>query len=234
MLDTAYHALLSELRLSETHRQNLQRRGLTEAEIDSLGYRTLPASGRRELVTKLQARGVGLAGVPGFYLQAGQWQLAGPAGIAIPVRDTRGRTLGIQIRCDRTEGGKYKWLSSRGYNAGCSPGAPAHVAGTVSTGAELWVTEGPLKADIAALKLGRVVLAVAGVGNWAGVVPIVRELRPERVIISFDMDKDQNAAVRLHLDTLTACLIKHGVRTFEADWSQEYKGLDDLLAGGDQ
>jgi hypothetical protein len=230
VLDMAYSALLAELQLSETHRQNLQRRGLTDAEIDSLGYRTLPASGRRELVNRLQA--VKLAGVPGFYLEAGHWQIAGPAGITIPVRDTKSRIVGLQIRCDKVEGGRYKWLSSRGFNAGCSPGAPVHVAGAVSVNGELWITEGPLKADIAALKLGRVVLAVAGVGNWPGVIPIIRELRPERVIISFDMDKNQNAAVRLHLDTLTACLIRRGVRTFEADWDTQFKGLDDLLIGG--
>ena len=232
MLDMAYSALLAELQLSETHRQNLQRRGLTDAEIDSLGYRTLPASGRRELVNRLQA--VKLAGVPGFHLEDGHWQLAGPVGIAILVRDTRGRIVGLQVRQDKAETGRYKWLSSRRFNAGCSPGAPVHVAGSVSIGAELWITEGPLKADIAALKLGRVVLAVAGVGNWPGVIPIIRELRPERVIISFDMDKNQNAAVRLHLDTLTACLIKRGIRTFEADWDAGFKGLDDLLTGGQQ
>ena len=66
------------------------------------------------------------------------------------------------------------------------------MAGPVPTNGEAWITEGPIKADIASLKLGRVVLAVAGVGNWLGVIPIIRELRPERVIISFDMDKNQN------------------------------------------
>lgn len=232
VLDTAYRALLAELPLFETHRQNLQRRGLTDAQIASLGYRTLPPNGRRELVNRLQANGGRLAGVPGFYLEAGQWQLAGPAGIAISVRDTRGRIVGLQVRCDRAEGGRYKWLSSRGFNAGCSPGAPVHVAGPVSTNDEVWITEGPLKADIAALKLSRVVLAVPGVGNWPGVIPIICELRPERVIISFDMDKNQNATVRLHLDTLTAYLIRRGIRTFEADWDTHFKGIDDLLTGG--
>ncbi len=227
VLDMAYRALLQELSLSETHRANLQCRGLTDSEIHTLGYKTLPANGRRELVNRLQA--VKLAGVPGFYFEAGQWLLAGQAGIAIPVRDIRSRIVGLLIRCDRTEGGRYKWLSSRGFNAGCSPGAPVHVAGPVSTNGEAWITEGPIKADIAALKLGRVVLAVAGVGNWPGVIPIIRELRPERVIISFDMDKNQNTAVRLHLDTLTACLIRRGIRTFEADWDTHFKGLDDLL-----
>lgn len=101
----------------------------------------------------------------------------------------------------------------------------------MSTGAELWITEGPIKANIAALKLSRVVLAVAGVGNWPGVIPIVRELRPERVIISFDMDKNKNTAVRLHLDKLLTCLIRRGIRAFEADWDIQFKGLDDLLTG---
>ena len=232
VLDTTYHALLLELSLSETHRDNLQRRGLTDAQIASLGYRTLSPNGRRELVTRLQAKGVRLAGVPGFYLEAGQWQLAGPAGIAIPVRDTRGRIIGLQIRCDKAEGGRYKWVSSRGFNAGCSPGAPVHVAGTVSVNGEVWITEGPLKADIAALKLGRLVLAVAGVGNWLGLIPIVWELKPKRAIVAFDMDKTSNPTVKLHSEALMTCLIKRGIRTFEADWDAHFKGIDDVLTGG--
>ena len=141
----------------------------------------------------------------------------------------------MQIRCDTTEnGGRYRWLSSRGYFAGCSPGAPVHVAGPVSTSREIWITEGPLKADIVALKLGRVVLAVPGVGNWPGVIPVIREFTPARAIVAFDMDKLTNHAVQLHRDALTTYLIKSGMRTFEADWDQECKGLDDLLAIGDQ
>jgi len=231
ILDTAYHALLSELSLSEAHRENLRYRGLTDTRIDSLGYRTLPQNGRRELVTVLQAKGIRLVGVPGFYLEAEHWQLAGPVGIAIPVRDTKKRIAGLQIRCDNTEGGRYKWLSSRGFNAGCSPGVPVHVAGTASTNGEVWITEGPLKADIVALKLGRLVLAVAGVGNWPGVIPIMRELKPKRAIIAFDMDKICNPTVKLHSEALTACLIRCGIRTFEADWDSHFKGLDDLLTG---
>jgi hypothetical protein len=231
VLDTANRALLAELTLSEIHRENLQRRGLTDCEIHALGYKTLPPKGRRELVNRLQVWGVKLAGVPGFYLEAGHWQLMGPAGIAIPVRDTRGRIVGLQVRCDNPEGGKYKWLSSKGYLAGCSPGAPVHVAGPVSINGDFWVTEGVIKSDIGGLKLGCVVLAVPGVGNWSGVIPIVRELKPQRVIIAFDMDKNQNSAVRLHLDTLTTCLIRRGIRTFEADWDVHFKGLDDLITG---
>ncbi|MFC2033708.1 DUF3854 domain-containing protein [Chloroflexota bacterium] len=231
MLNTVYHALLSELSLSELHRENLQHRGLDDVKIESNGYGTLLPNGRRGLITRLQAKGVKLAGIPGFYLEAGYWHLSGPSGIAIPVRDTRSRIVGLQIRCDNAEGGRYKWLSSRGFNVGCSPGTPIHVSGNVPNNSELWITEGVLKADIAALKLGRLVLAVAGVGNWSGVIPIIRELRPERVIVAFDMDKVSNSAVKLHTDALMTCLIKRGIRTFEANWDTHFKGLDDLLTG---
>ena len=230
VLDMVYHALLAELPLSERHRENLQRRGLTDAQIASLSYRTLSPNGRRELVNRLPS--IKLAGVPGFYIEPGYWYLAGPVGIAIPVKDTRGRIVGLQVRCDNADGGRYRWLSSRGFNAGCSPGTPVHVAGAVSVHGEVWITEGPLKADIAALKLGRLVLAVAGVGNWPGVISIIRELKPERAIIAFDMDKVSNSAVKLHSDALMACLIKRGIRTFEADWDAHFKGLDDVLTGG--
>jgi len=231
VLDAAYRALLAESSLSELHREKLRRRGLTDAEIITLGYKSLPSTGRRALTARLQANGIRIGGVPGFYLEGGCWQLAGPEGIAIPVKDTKSRIVGLQVRCDNIESGRYKWLSSRGFPQGCSPGAPAHVAGTVSLGSEVWITEGPLKADIAALKLGRLVLAVAGVGNWSSIIPIIREIRPARAIIAFDMDKSSNQAVKLHSEALAAWLIRRDIRTFEADWDYRFKGLDDLVTG---
>ena len=113
---------------------------------------------------------------------------------------------------------------------GCSSGSPVHVSKPCGVNLqEVWITEGPLKADIAALKLQRLFLAVSGVGNWRGVIPILQELKPTRVIVCFDMDKIQNPAVRLHLEMFTNCLMKKGIRTFEADWDREFKGIDDLL-----
>ena len=91
VLDKAYRALLQGLSLCETHRENLQHRGLTHAEIDRLGYRTLPANGRPALVNMLQAKGVRLAGVPGFYFEAGHWQIVGTDGLTSPVIDTKSR-----------------------------------------------------------------------------------------------------------------------------------------------
>jgi hypothetical protein len=94
---------------------------------------------------------------------------------------------------------------------------------------EVWVTEGALKADIASLKLKRIVLAVAGVGNWAGVIPIVKALRPERVIVAYDMDRNTNKTVRCYEVELIRALLRLKVKVFEASWNQSSKGLDDFI-----
>lgn len=232
-LDAAYRALPSELVLSPSHRISLLRRGLTDQDIRRLGYKSFPIAGRGAIVERLKAKGITLIGVPGFWLDAGNVRLAGPVGIAIPVRDLLGRIQGIQIRCDCTERGKYKWISSKGFNMGCSPGVPVHVAKPESAldCTETWITEGPLKADIAALKLNRVFLAVAGVGNWAGTIPLIRELAPRRVIVAYDQDKNTNPAVHLHTNQLIENLLRRGIRCFEADWNPTWKGIDDLVKG---
>ena len=150
----------------------------------------------------------------------------------IPVKNIQGNIVGLQVRCDNSESGKYKWLSSVNKPYGCSPGAPAHVAQLAANDAkEIWITEGALKADIANLKLMRTVIAVAGVGNWRGIIPVIRQLRPERVIISYDMDKNQNSSVRNHLDSLKRYLISIGLHIYEAYWDSRFKGIDDLLVG---
>jgi len=60
-------------------------------------------SSKTEIKVTLNIKPVKLAGVPGFYLEAGHWRLAGPAGITIPVRDTRGRIVGLLVRCDNAD-----------------------------------------------------------------------------------------------------------------------------------
>lgn len=231
-IDRAYRALLSELTLLNRHRVNLHQRGLNDEEIEILEYKSLSSDQRSELAKKLDVKGISLAGVPGFYHSDGTWQLTGPCGLVIPVRDIVSRIIGLLVRCEGSANGKYKWVSSRNFNAGCSPGAPVHLARQISTNSDIWITEGALKADIAALKLKRTFLGVAGVGNWSGVIPIIRTLKPERVIIAFDMDKVDNPAVRLHANALIECLVRGGMRTFEADWDVNFKGIDDLLYKG--
>ncbi len=237
-LHAVYTAMLSLLTLSADHRANLRSRGLSDTEINTLEYKTLPALNRYPIVKRLRSIGYPLAGIPGFYFEK-EWRLGGPAGILIPVRDDRRRIQGFQIRRDGAAKPKYVWLSSVRKTGGCSPGAPLHVAypspyyiGCQNELGRVWITEGPLKADIAALRLQNIMLAVPGVSNWSSVVLFLQTHYPVRslvkVVIAFDMDKRKNPAVESHLNELTERLLRFGFPTFHADWNAEQKGIDDL------
>jgi len=231
--DGVYRVLLGALPLSAMHSEHLTQRGLTPKQVASLEYRSLPRGGRWAVVRQLQHQGYRLGGVPGFFMECSEVKLSGAPGILLPVRDAERRIQAFQVRVDHPgDGGKYRWISSADRHLGCSPGVPIHVARPEGAGmSDVWVTEGTLKADIAALRLNRVVLAVAGVGNWRGVPPLVRRLRPLRVVVAFDMDKNRNSFVRRHVDELIACFAEDGVRVFEADWNADFKGIDDLVTG---
>jgi len=231
ILSQTYTALLSELTLSPSHQENLRKRGLSDAQISWLNYKTLPAYNRDNLVKKLIGRKVQMQGVPGFWTDLrGRWHLSGPAGICIPVRDLQGNIQGITVRCDNTLNGKYKWLSSARKLNGCCSGVPIHVAKPENAESrEVWITEGPMKADIASLKLNRIVLAVPGVNNYLGIIPILKVLKPQRVVLAYDMDKLQNTTVKQYENMVIATLLRMKIRTFIADWDARLKGIDDCL-----
>jgi hypothetical protein len=236
ILHHSYTGLLFELGLSDWHRRNLRQRGLTDSQINGLNYRSLPLSSRDLIIRKLIAKNTPMEGVPGFFTNSlGQWRLAGPPGILVPCRDLQGWITGLQIRCDNIQFGKYRWLSSTEKPNGCSSGVRVHVAQPPETDrSEIWVTEGPLKADICSLKLKRLVLAIPGVACWNLATDILQELKPQRVIVALDMDKLSNPLVNRYKNLLLRALLKLRIKTFEADWNREFKGLDDLLAAGDK
>jgi hypothetical protein len=233
ILNQTYGALLSELILSVRHKENLQKRGFSDNQIAALNYQTMPIYGRDSLVRKLLSENYQLEGVPGFFTDMqNSWHLAGAAGICIPVRDLQGNIQGITIRCDTNFNGKYKWLSSAKKLNGCSSGAPIHVAKPVKfEPGEVWITEGPIKADMASLKLNRIVIAVPGVNNFKGIIPILKELKPQLVITAYDMDKLSNPTVKRYEGFLLATLLRMKIRTFQADWDHEFKGIDDFIIG---
>ncbi|MDD5095674.1 MAG: hypothetical protein PHV74_15055 [Dehalococcoidia bacterium] len=153
-------------------------------------------------------------------------------GILIPIRDIIGRVVGLQVRGDGKKTGKYKWVSSKGFPQGCSSGAPIHVASRESGSSDIWVTEGALKSDIAALRLKATVLAIAGVSNYDGIFPILKELKPRRIILALDMDRFTNPTVKQHCEAFI-CRLRCYYPTFEATWDSRYKGIDDLVTGAE-
>jgi len=242
--DRAYRELLSTLTLTGEHREDLRRRGLTEEEIAAAGYRTSP-SGDRLAIAQSVAAALGtdaLLGIPGFFqAQRGGWVLGGKPGILIPVRDQEGRIQGLQVRvADRdAEGGRYRWLSSNAKPGGASSGVPMHVARPVGGLRQelVWVTEGPLKADVSAHYLGATVLGVAGVFNWHDVPkfvqPLSRSGAPAQVVVAYDADAQDNAQVAESRKALVSALLAvHAVVSLAIWPMSQGKGLDDVLKSG--
>ena len=127
---------------------NLLGRGLTDADIGRLGYKTTPVVGMTQIAKQLQSDGLYLAGVPGFYRDdSGAWTFTHERrGILIPVRDRYGRIQGLQIRRDNVEKRKFRWVSSTEKKDGCKAEGWTHLSGPVRS--MLVLTEGPMKADV--------------------------------------------------------------------------------------
>lgn len=248
-----YTALAAVLTLTPEHAAALQRRGLSEAAIQANGYRSLPADpGLREAIAAQVAAAVGtdaLRHVPGVYRTAhGAWTLAGPPGLLIPVRAVDERIQGWQIRRDAAAPGpRYVWWSSaptprHAHPEGASSGAPVHVTRgalqRLAARRRLWITEGPLKADVAAAYLADPVLAVPGVTTWRAVPGLlVRRLPAAHVLLAFDADVETNPHVAQALEALTTAVLEdprlRRVRLWWVRWDGALgKGLDDVLHAG--
>jgi hypothetical protein len=105
----------------------------------------------------------------------------------------------------------------------------------VKTPSAVIVTEGPLKADVAAQRLGLHVIAVPGFALWRRAIPLLGALSPLRCAVAFDQDAEPVTAmlvgsvVREFADTLS----EMGVQAFSAHWHAG-KGIDDALAHGER
>lgn len=146
--DKTYSHLLSELKLSEKHRNDLLDRGFTEEEISLCGYVTYPRANTEgfteelfQIPKTLISQQCELYGVPGFYKTKNKsaWtMMKNKGGIMVPYRNFFNEITGIQIRKDDEdlyrdpeEGkmeSKYMFFSSAGYKDGCKSSAQAHFA----------------------------------------------------------------------------------------------------------
>ncbi|MBI1926850.1 DUF3854 domain-containing protein [Candidatus Poribacteria bacterium] len=143
-----------------------------------------------------------------------------PLHVATPVpQSLRGSERGV--RSDGVLGvlGEKKPLHTQPSN---HPTTPSHV----------WITEGIIKADIAALKLGETVIGIAGVGSWnkEEIKQTLSHLAPTQVIIAFDADTTINPAVRKQRKRLAQAVTGMGYRVSIARWDLRLgKGIDELL-----
>ena len=230
--DATYTALLGKLSLAPDHRENLLLRGLKDDEVDELGYKTTPVLGYASIAAQLQAEGLYLSGVPGFYRSDdGTWTfIHEKRGILIPVRDVDGKIQGLQIRRDNVAKRKFRWMSSAEKKDGCKAEGWTHLAGAVQS--EIILTEGPMKADIIHALSGSTVLAVPGVNTLTQLKQTLIRLKGvglKEVKTAFDMDILTNIHVQNGYNSLLRLLGEMGLRYGTYLWDPRYKGLDDYI-----
>lgn len=227
------------LTLNIAHRAQLLARGLDADAIARGRYVSAPATEAERqrsasvLAPHLEARG---GGVPGFYRERGHWRMVyRPPGFFIPVRDACGHIQALSQRIDDPrDGGKYLWLSSADRDGGASSGTPVHFAGRDSLlygTAEVTVTEGALKADVAAHLSGSPVIGVAGVHAARGLAERLRTGFPllRRVLVAYDRDMMEKPQVLDAALNLCAQLEAEGFAVKVRTWPGSEKGIDDYL-----
>lgn len=168
----------------------------------------------------------------------------------------QGKTGSIKMK----KGQRYFWLSSAKKNEGCGAGdpTPIHVAipshklkliensnsdtRTSLKAKSVWITEGALKADIAAdhihkaftpeqiQKLGDTMIGTPGVNTWESILPILKEMEVEQVNVAFDMDFFTNEDVKRNLLAFVEALKERNYMINYVVWnSKDAKGIDDLF-----
>jgi hypothetical protein len=235
--DAVYRDFLGMLALDREHREDLAIRGLSADRIAARGYRSVP---RLEMpwahAARLLDAGRNLEGVPGFYRAprrsgGSYWTFLNPAGYFIPIEDAAGRIQALQIRRHRPldGGGKYMMFSSGGRPCGANAHTPAHVARpAVLLDRRVWITEGPLKAEVATDRLGAVVIGTIGVDGWPQAIPVLERLGTPCVVLANDADEAGRKANRRIWEVFAS----RGWAVTVASWDSGVKGIDDALLAG--
>jgi hypothetical protein len=180
-----YRTLLGRLSLLPAHWEALLGRGLDEGAIEDGLYRSLSKTGgaalARELLERFPARL--LATVPGFCMREGTRgsypSFIGARGLLIPVLDLDGFVVALKVRRDDDDP-RYLYVSSSG-RGGPGPRAPVHVCrwnecAWNESARVVRITEGELKADVAAALSGVLTVSVPVVSAWRSALPVLRTL----------------------------------------------------------
>ena len=145
-----------------------------------------------------------LEGVPGFYELDGHWMVRVEEGMMIPTRNRVGEIVGLQVRKDKGAV-RYKTLSSKDLPKGVTERIsrvhfPLHQT-PVTAQSVVFLTEGPLKADVAShlYEKESIFFAIQGVNNTGGEFPeLLQWLHSQGVTTIYnalDMDKLTNPNV---------------------------------------
>jgi DNA primase len=224
-----YEDFLRQLPLYRRHAIDLQRRGFTKKQVVKNLYRSLPddPKQRKQIVSKLATRH-DLTGVRGFRNIDGIWECFYVSGYLIPFRDEKGRIQALQIRTDHGEP-KYLFFGFR--DSGIDNSTPVHIVNPeiARRTKSAWVTEGPLKADVASMFFDACFVASPGVSSWRSITPVLKNLNLEGIVQAFDRDQDENPAVKKCVERFQESL-QGEMQISRANWPKEYgNGVDDAI-----
>ena len=233
-LHQTYSMLLSMLVLTNPHREHLLNRGLSNEQIDTFIYKSVPAFGQQRLCASLLQHGCILDGVPGFYKANGEWHIKPKApGILIPVRGINGNITGMQIRVDKPiNGRKYIWFSSKDLDGGTSPGAPVHFIGDPAA-KQVYVTNGALKGSVAYALTGHSFICLPDAKNLSGLDNLLSHLKANgttEVLEAFDMKKTTDKQAGEYAANLRKWLSTFGFKVTSAVWGDKsHESIDDYF-----
>lgn len=172
-------------------------------------------------------------GVPGFFRLKGTWVFLAEPGILIPTRNLDGEIVGLQVRRDNVpEGGvRYLTVSSKGLKCGTNtrisrthfPLCNARLDPEGRNNPKVILTEGPLKADVAAslYEPPAFFMAVQGVNNireMPGIAAYLGLFGVKSVYNAFDMDKICNPHVARAGRNIRKIFERESIRTLPMVW----------------
>lgn len=193
-------------------------------------------------------------GVPGFinFLEKEQ-EFMTPKynGYLIPVKNLLGEIQGFQIRNDKLSDNasqdekynyaKYTWLSTSYDKNGMGISDINNIHHTNNFKDYLskntfpktiYLTEGPLKADIAAEFAKRCFIALPGVSNVSKLPSELETLKvfgAEQILVCLDMDYRNKKEVKMALKKIISIIRQSGLSASLVEWDEKYKGIDDFL-----
>lgn len=223
--DRAIRRLHSHLGLSHRHREDLQRRGLTDSQIERQLYFSITPNQQVPFGIPPNLPGVKDARIK-----------AASTGYACVTFDSQGRATGWQIRLDDATDNKYRWAKgehSSHLTNGELPITSAYPSEIKHPG--IWICEGISKPAIAANRLGIVTLGAAS-ANFTACPQQTEEhlekaaefLKTQEIIFAPDAGSVSNPNVLSAYKRSWELFSKLGYQVKLAWWDQVTKDTDDI------
>lgn len=248
LVDQTYRAFLNMLSLSEAHREDLLKRGVSNEDIERVGFKSVPQGNDVVNIPKqLVKKGVILQGVPGFFFKDKEPCMSTfGTGYFIPYRNRDGLIVGLQVRYDielrpdmppelvkKLKKRRYRWFTSSHEEGGASAGnVPFWGIPGRETFKVAYATEGGLKAATAQSLSNGYFVAIPGVTCYAAWEELLKGLKEDGVTVlvdAFDSDRASNPNVANAIQKLHAIANDYGFEMKSWDWGVEQKGVDDYL-----